>query len=601
MSNQLAGELSPYLLQHADNPVDWMPWGEEALAKAAKEDKPIFVSIGYATCHWCHVMAHESFEDAEVAEVLNQHFVSIKIDREERPDLDSVFMLVCQTLTGSGGWPSTLFLTPDQKPFFAGTYFPKQPMPGRPGFLPLVEEIARRWRDNPAELIEAANKVTQAVTPRPPDIQVNLDESVLEKAYWQLARSYDPKYGGFGRAPKFPTPHNLVFLLRWHQKHPDSKALGMVTHTLSAMRKGGIFDHLGKGFHRYSVDERWLVPHFEKMLYDQAQLAMAYLEAYQASRQDYYAQAAREIFEYVLRDLTSPQGAFYAAEDADSQGEEGTYYVWTPEQLEKVLDRETTGLVRRYYGVTNQGNFENGASILWERVGLEEFARHGGEDPQDLKARLASAREKLLKARGGRERPLRDDKILTAWNGLMIAALAMGGRILKAPGYTKAADRATDFLWDNLQHNGRLLRRFRGGQAGGDGFLDDYAFFTWGLIELYETGGDPAHLERAKTLMQSALDHHWDQLHKGFYFTAHEGEKLLFREKDIYDGAMPSGNAVSAYNLLRLSRLAEEPLWLERAWQLMKHFSAQVCQHPMAYTQFMLALDLALEMKSPHT
>ncbi len=599
MPNRLALEKSPYLLQHMNNPVDWHPWGEEAFDKAKSENKPVFLSVGYATCHWCHVMAHESFEDQEVARVLNRDFVPIKVDREERPDVDSVYMTVCQGLTGSGGWPLSVFLTPQGKPFFAGTYFPKEPLPGHPGFLGLCREIARRWKESPEELAGAADQVTLAVRPKPIKERQELDRSILEKAYWQLAGAYDPKWGGFGQAPKFPTPHHLNFLLRWHLRHPESRALEMVRHSLTSMRQGGVFDHLGKGFHRYSVDERWLVPHFEKMLYDQALLALAYLETYQLTKDEFFADAARDIFSYVMRDMTSGEGGFFAAEDADSEGREGAYYVWTPESIAEVLEPELAGLVRRYYGVINAGNFEHGESILWEREGLESFAEHDGIDPAELKQKLEEAGARLFEARIRRKRPLLDDKVLTAWNGLMIAALALGYQALGDRAYLEAASRAAEFVWRKLRDgDGRLMRRIREGQTAGPGFMDDYAFYTFGLIELYQAGLDPLHLERALQLQDDALARFWDELHWGFYFTTHDGEKLIIREKDLYDGALPSANSVAAMNLLRLARLTGRADLESKAWQLMQCFSRQMSQQPMACTQMLLALDYALARAS---
>ncbi|KMY69093.1 thioredoxin [Desulfocarbo indianensis] len=596
MPNRLAQEKSPYLLQHAHNPVDWFPWGEEAFAKAKAEEKPVFLSVGYATCHWCHVMAHECFEDQEVAEALNRDFVSIKVDREERPDLDGVYMNVCQALTGAGGWPLSVFLTPEQKPFFAGTYFPKTSRLGRPGFLDLLANISRMWSQDRGRILSTGDRITEAVRPRPDKERAELDMSVLEKAYWQLAGAYDPKWGGFGRAPKFPTPHHLNLLLRWHARQPGGKALEMVEATLKAMRRGGIWDHLGLGFHRYSVDERWLAPHFEKMLYDQALLAHAYLEAHQVTGNELYAQTARDIFAYALRDLTSPEGAFYSAEDADSEGEEGLFYVWTPPQVAEVLeDQDLADFFCAYHDVGQHGNFEHGRSIIWENQSLEPLARHHGLSLEQASQRLAQAREKLFQAREKRPRPLRDDKVLAAWNGLMIAALAKGAAVLGRDEYREAAARAAEFVLAKLRdRQGRLLRRWRQGQAQGPGYLDDHAFMIWGLIELYESGFDPAHLAAALELADAANRFFWDDLHHGYFFTPHHGENLIVREKDLYDGALPSGNSSMALNLLRLARLTGDQAWENRAHKLMAAMSAQVAQQPMAYTQFLMALDFAL-------
>lgn len=596
MPNRLAQEKSPYLLQHADNPVDWLPWGEEAFAKAEAEEKPVFLSVGYATCHWCHVMAHECFEDGEVAQALNRDFVSIKVDREERPDVDSVYMSVCQALTGAGGWPLSVFLTPDKKPFFAGTYFPKTSKFGRPGFLDVLANISRVWREDRDKILTTSQNITDAIRPRAGSQKAEMDLKVLEKAYWQMYKSHDAKWGGFGGAPKFPTPHHLNMLLRWHLREPSSKALEMVEGTLQAMRRGGIWDHLGLGFHRYSVDERWLAPHFEKMLYDQALLALAYLEAYQVTDNEVYAQTARDIFTYVLRDMTSPEGAFYSAEDADSEGEEGLFYVWTPEQVEQELgDGEDAQLFCKYYDIGQAGNFEHGRSIIWENKPLAPLAEHYDISEDQAREQLARAREKLYSAREKRQRPLKDDKVLASWNGLMIAALAKGAAVLGRDEYSAAAARAADFVLREMRdQEGRLLRRWRQGETKGTGYLDDYAFMIWGLIELYEAAFDPVHLEAALDLADQAGSHFWDDLHHGYFFTPHHGEDLIVREKDLYDGALPSGNSVMALNLLRLARLTGDGDWEKTANKLMAAMSAQVVQQPMAFTQFLMALDFVL-------
>jgi uncharacterized protein YyaL (SSP411 family) len=594
MANRLAGEKSPYLLQHADNPVDWQPWGDEAFSQARGEDKPIFLSIGYATCHWCHVMAHESFEDAEVAALLNRHFVAIKVDREERPDLDGVYMSVCQALTGSGGWPLSVFLTPEGKPFHAGTYFPKHTMMGRPGFVELLTEIARLWREDRDRLLAAGDQITKAIQPRPgPGAEPDL--GLLEKAYWALFNSFDEKRGGFGQAPKFPTPHQLNFLLRWHLRQPGSRALDMVDKTLRAMRAGGIFDQVGLGFARYSVDERWLVPHFEKMLYDQALLAMAYTEAHQATGEAFHARAAEEIFTYVLRDMTHAQGGFFSAEDADSEGHEGLFYVWTPQQVDEVLGQELGGLFCRFYGVTTEGNFEHGMSIPHVSVDEATFAQRLGLDPAKVGADLARARELLFAAREQRVHPLKDDKVLTAWNGLMIAALAKAGAALGRADWTAAAARAASFVLARLSDDeGRLLRRWRDGHTTGPGYLDDYAFLAWGLVELYEADLDPRWLAEGLRLSGLMCRFFEDELHGGFFYTAHDAEGLIVREKEVFDGALPSGNSAAAYVMLRLARLTGEGLWERKAAKLFHAFAPQIQRHPPVATQLLVALDLAL-------
>ncbi len=595
MPNRLASEDSPYLLQHARNPVDWYPWGPEALAAAREQDKPIFLSIGYATCHWCHVMAHQCFEDAEVARALNRDFISIKVDREERPDLDGVYMKFCQALTGSGGWPLSLFLTPEGEPFYAGTFFPKQTGYGRPGMLELCREISRLWVQDRRRILENGRRLVQALRPRAASERVLLGEKTMEKAYWSLAQSFDHKYGGFGGPPKFPTPHQLCFLLRWHARSGEKRALDMACQTLAAMRAGGIFDQLGLGFHRYSVDQRWLVPHFEKMLYDQALLALAYLEAHQATGREDFAATAREVFSYVLEELASPEGGFHAAEDADSQGGEGLYYLWTREQVLEALGPELGDLFCTCYGVSRKGDLEDGRSVLRVSRPREDRARQLEMDPARLEAELARGRELLVAKRQERQRPLCDDKVITAWNGLMIAALARGARVLGDERYLQAGREAARFLLARLRDDqGRPLRCWRRGRVRGPGFLDDYAFLTWGLIELHQAEPGRDHLERAGELARLALADFWDELHHGFFYTPHHGERLVLRDKDLFDGALPSGNSVWAWNLLRLARLGGEDSWRDKALALLDAFSAQVAAQPAACTQLLIALDYHL-------
>ena len=595
--NRLAREKSPYLLQHAHNPVDWHPWGEEAFAKAREEDKPVFLSVGYATCHWCHVMAHESFEDGEVASVLNDLYVSIKVDREERPDVDQVYMAACQALTGQGGWPLSVFMTPDGKPFYAGTYFPKTNRLGRPGFIELIKMLAEKYSKERQIVLKAAEQLTQVVrgAEQQDDSGQELGESTLGLGFRQIAQRFDPRWGGFGPAPKFPTPHYYNFLLRWHHRKNDSQALTMVENSLGAMRQGGIFDHIGLGFHRYSVDERWLVPHFEKMLYDQALLALAYLETHQVTGGELYARTAREIFSYVLRDMTSPGGGFYAAEDADSDGEEGLFYVWRPAETESVLGPELGQLFNKIYDITLEGNFENGLSIPHLDRDPRESARDMGLDPETVVNDLARARELLYEYREKRNKPLKDDKVLTAWNGLMIAALARGAQVLGDGQYARAAARAVDFVLDNLTDGeGGLLRRYRDNQADFPGYLEDYAFMVWGLLELYETVFEVRYLEKALSLTRIMLDQFWDETAGGLYFTGAKNETLIARKKEIYDGAMPSGNSVALMNLLRLGRLTGETGLEDRADRIIKAFAQDVGQYPSAHTHFLMGLDWAM-------
>ncbi len=486
MANHLVVEKSPYLLQHAQNPVDWYPWGEEAFSKAAREDKPIFLSIGYSTCHWCHVMEHESFEDDEVAGLLNKNFICIKVDREERPDIDQVYMTVCQATTGSGGWPMSIFMGPDRKPFFAGSYFPKNGRLGMPGLMEIAGKIAELWISGREQLGRISNEITTAIQPRRAESADKLPGlDLLERAWRELARSFDPTWGGFGGAPKFPSPHNLTFLARWHNRNPGSNALRMVEKTLSSMRSGGIFDQIGFGFHRYSVDEKWLVPHFEKMLYDQAMLAIAYTDAFLATGDEQYAKVIKEIFEYVIREMKSPEGGFYCAEDADSEGKEGVFYTWTPAQVEEILGKDAADLFCRAYDITPAGNFEDGLSIPQVPRSFDILARELGMDLDELNRALDESREKLFEAREKRIHPSKDDKILTAWNGLMIAALARGAQALGDMSYARTAAGAVDFILERMHtREGRLYRRYRQGEVANPGYADDYAFLIWGLLEL---------------------------------------------------------------------------------------------------------------------
>jgi len=596
MPNRLINEKSPYLLQHAHNPVDWHPWGEEAFQKAGSEDKPVFLSVGYATCHWCHVMEHESFEDDDVAGLLNEHFVSVKVDREERPDVDHIYMTVCQTLTGRGGWPLSIIMTPAGKPFFAGTYFPKSSRMGLPGFVDILRQVADLWKKDRGRLAHIGEEITRAIQPgKQTGNGARLGLDVLRKGYAQLRSSFDEKWGGFGSAPKFPTPHHLTFLLRWHRRNPDSDALGMVERTLQSMRAGGLFDQLGFGFHRYSVDERWLVPHFEKMLYDQAMLAMAYIEAFQVTRKPQYERVVREIFEYVLRDMTDPMGGFCSAEDADSEGKEGLFYVWTPQEVRSVLGEEKGEIFCNCFDVSSPGNFEEGRSIPHITRPHAINAQRYGMTPADLESLLEECRKELFLAREERIHPLKDDKILTSWNGLMIAALAMGYQVLRDAAHLAAARKAADFVLERLKSpSDRLYRRYRGGDVANPGYADDYAFLIWGLIELYEATFETIYLENAIALQRTMLHHFWDEEHHGFRFTADDSEQLIVSDREIYDGATPSSNSVAALNLMRLGRMTGDVAWEEKADQLLKTFSSLVSDYPSAYTQFLNAVDFSL-------
>jgi len=589
--NRLQYEKSPYLLQHAANPVDWYPWGEEAFEKARREDKPIFLSIGYSTCHWCHVMAHESFEDEEVARLLNENFVSIKVDREERPDIDKLYMAVCQVLTGSGGWPLTIMMTADRRPFYAATYIPKAGRPGQMGMVALIPGLGEVWRKERGKILESAEEIIEALQ-RMDQGKGSRGElpsdTVLREAYDDLSRRFDARYGGFDSAPKFPMSQHLFFLLRYGGRQGNPQALTMVEKTLQAMRQGGICDHVGFGFHRYSTDAQWRMPHFEKMLYDQALLALACTEAFQATGKAFYERTAREILTYVLRDMTAPEGGFYAAEDADTAGEEGAYYLWTAEELRQVLEPEEAELVIRMYAIREDGK----PQVLHCPYSWTELPATLGLPEERFSERLESARQKLFRQRQQRIRPLRDDKILTDWNGLMIAAMARAAFVFEDPVYLQAVRQAIRFILENLRDSrGRLLHRWRDGEAAMPANLDDYAFLIWGLIEAYEATFDGNLLQAALSLDEELTAHFWDRSSGGYYYTPEDGEPLLIRQKESYDSAIPSGNAAAMLNLLRLARLTGRGELEERAVAMGQAFAAPIRSLPVAHTQFLVALD----------
>ncbi|CAN5396498.1 thioredoxin domain-containing protein [soil metagenome] len=589
--NRLVFEKSPYLQQHAANPVDWRPWGAEAFDAARKEDKPVFLSIGYSTCHWCHVMEHESFEDDAVAKLMNDAFICVKVDREERPDIDQVYMTVTQAMTGSGGWPMTVLLTPDRKPFFAGTYFPKDSRYGRPGMIDLVPHIQGLWKTDRAKLLESADYISAELGKiSRPAAGDPLTSDTLALAFEELHGRFDSTHGGFGNRPKFPVPHNFSFLLHYWKRTGDKDALAMVEKSLTKMRQGGIFDQVGYGFHRYSTDELWLVPHFEKMLYDQALLLNAYAEAYQATGDDSFKRTAGEIIEYVLRDLRSPEGGFYSAEDADSEGVEGKFYVWTMEDLVAAIGKDDAEFFAKAYSFQRDGNFyeESTGHATGENI------PHLKGTPTEQLERLEAIRAKLFAIRDQRVHPFKDDKILTDWNGLMIAALAKAGMAFDEPRYTDAARKAADFALTTLRApDGRLHKRYRQGEAGLPAHLEDYSFLAYGLEQLYEATFDEKYLKASLELMAFVRIHFHDDAGGAFFHTSDEGEALIVRAKDIYDGAIPSGNSVAATTLLRLSHITGNTEMEAQAREAFKTFSKQVAQSPSNFSQLMIALDYA--------
>jgi len=600
--NKLLHEKSPYLLQHAYNPVDWHPWGEEAFKEAKARDKPVFVSIGYSACHWCHVMEKESFDDTEVAKLMNAAFICVKVDREERPDLDSAYMKVCQVMGRSCGWPLNIIMTPDKNPFFAASYIPKNSRFGLAGMVDLIPQIEEVWKTRRSDLEDLGRDIKRRIEIfEKRTIGKELGKDVLDDAYEKFMLSFDEENGGFGRAPKFPTPHNLLFLLRHWSRTKEKTALEMAEKTLRAMRLGGIFDQVGFGFHRYSTDAEWLVPHFEKMLYDQALLALAYTEAFQATGAGKFKVTAKEVLEYVLRDLASPEGGFYAAEDADSEGEEGKFYLWTEEEIRKALSPEDADLAVRLFGVEAAGNYveagqkRTGKNILHLAKPLEQVASESQLTVNELIPRLGRICNLLLKARGKRVHPAKDDKILVDWNGLTIAALAKASSVFGEPRYLQAAVKAVDFILNKIKdENGTLYHRYAKGERAIEGFLDDYAFLVWGLVEIYEAGFEEAYLQAAVELANAMVARFWDDEDGGFYFTAQDAETAVPRRKEVYDGALPSGNSVALLDLMRLALLTGDSKYREFASQIIRVFSDDVKRAPAAHSFMLVGVDFAV-------
>jgi len=603
-TNRLVEEQSPYLLQHAHNPVEWLPWGEEAFEKARREDKPIFLSVGYSTCHWCHVMERESFENETTAAILNAHFVPVKVDREERPDVDRVYMAFVQATTGGGGWPMSVFLTPQLKPFYGGTYFPPENKYGRPSFRTLLVHLAESWRKDRAKIEESGRSVVEELE-RHAVVAASgaVDPKVVETGFDQFRRSYDAKVGGFGKAPKFPRPVVFNFLLRYYKHSENEEALAMVVKTLDEMSQGGMNDQLGGGFHRYSVDARWFVPHFEKMLYDQAQLAVSYLEAFQITGENNFAIEARDIFDYVLRDMTDDSGGFHSAEDADSAADpeqpreksEGAFYIWTQEELEAVLEQPLAAWFCFHFGVKAEGNVEEdphrefgGRNILFVDKSIRNTAEHFGVEVGEVSDAIAVATEKLLAVRGDRPRPHLDDKVLTGWNGLMISALAKGAQVLNEPRYAEAARNAADAIVANLWKDGLLLRRYRDGNAAIAGFLDDYAFFGLALVDLYETLFSLEDLRLAEQIAEQMVARFADPA-GGFYSTTADDSTLILRLKEDYDGAEPGGNSMATMLLLRLAAMLDRDDFQQQAERTIAAFGDRMAQQTMAVPQMLCA------------
>ncbi|MGQ0771740.1 MAG: thioredoxin domain-containing protein [Nitrososphaerota archaeon] len=592
--NHLIHETSPYLLQHAHNPVDWYSWNETALKKARDENKPIFLSVGYSSCHWCHVMEHESFENDEIAKIMNENFVSIKVDREERPDLDDIYQKVCQMVTGQGGWPLSVFLTPDQKPFYVGTYFPILDSYGRPGFGSILRQLAQAWKEKPQDVKKAAEnfmanlqKAELITTP------ANLEKSILDEAAVGLIQIADNTFGGFGSAPKFPNAANLSFLLRYSKISKITKFSEFVLKTLNKMGKGGIFDQIGGGFHRYSTDARWLVPHFEKMLYDNALLPTVYAEAYQITKDPFYLDIIKKTLDFVISEMTSPEGGFYSALDADSEGEEGKYYVWKKKEIRDVLgdDAEVFCL---YNDVTDGGNFE-GHTILNNNVSTSSVAFHFGITEDKVRQIIVGGTKKLLYVRSMRARPGLDDKVLTSWNALMISAFARGYRVTDEKSYLDVAEKCISFIEKNLISGTQLLRTYKNGKAKLQAYLEDYTYLINALIDVFELSSNPKHLDLATKLANHVVKHFWDEKNSSFYFTADDHEQLIIRPKNNYDLSMPSGNSVAANCLLKLYHLTQEKRFLEIATRVMGSFAIAAAENPFGFGHLLNTIYLYLQ------
>jgi len=590
-ANRLAGESSPYIHQHARNPVDWYPWGPEALERARREDKPILLSIGYSACHWCHVMERESFENEAIARLMNENFINIKVDREERPDLDHVYMNAVQLMSGRGGWPLTMFLTPEGKPFYGGTYYPPEDRYNIPGFPRVLTAIAQAYREKHGEVVGTVDKLLEGL--RKMDTYEStvgtLDGTLVSRAAEALSHHYDADQGGLGGAPKFPNESVFELFLRHWQGKGDRRFLDMVIHTLRKMAAGGIYDHLGGGFHRYSVDAHWLVPHFEKMLYDNAQLVCLYLDTYRATADRFFADVAEDVLAYVLREMRHPEGGFYSTQDADSEGEEGLFFLWTESEVRQILG-EDADLFCRFYDVTEVGNFEH-RNILHRTLEIEQVAKLFRVEPDEARVRLAAARQKIFAVREKRIKPGLDDKVLTSWNALMIGAFAQAASVLGKREYLDVAESAVRFVFARLWKDDHLLCTYKDGQAKLNAYLDDYAFLAAALLDVFEASQDSAYIDKATQLVQVLLERFWDAKQGGFFFTSSDHEQLLVRSKPAFDGSIPSGNSVAARTLLRLHHLTGERVYLERAEQLLRLFYARMHEQPFGLAHMLGALD----------
>jgi len=594
-TNRLANETSPYLLQHAHNPVDWFPWGDEAFQKANAENKPILLSIGYSACHWCHVMEHESFEDEKIAALMNDLFVSIKVDREERPDLDEIYMNAVQMLTGRGGWPMTVFLTPERKPFYGGTYFPPEDRQGMPGFPRVLMGVAQAYREKPQDVEKSVGHILSALErmSQSQESKVAFSLEAIAESGEQISRAYDSDHGGLGRAPKFPNAGVYELFLRHYDQSKNQRFLEMVTHTLTKMAQGGIYDHLGGGFHRYSVDEKWLVPHFEKMLYDNAQLVRIYAQLYCVTRDELFKNVTEETLDYLLREMLQSECGFYSTQDADSEGEEGKFFIWSPQEVNQILGEEAGEIFSRIYDVSDFGNFE-GRNILHPILTLEQASKLFKKDPKEIAVLISDSKKKLFQEREKRIKPFRDEKIITSWNGLMLSGLAEAIKISPRQSYLDTANRTLQFLFSEMFRDGHLLHTYKDGTAKLLGYLDDYAFMAVGLLDLYEATFDRAQLARAIELADTMVSEFWDEKDGAFFYTGKSHEQLISRAKPVFDASIPSGNSMATHLLLRLYYLTGREVYLQRAETVLRSYYDAMLSQPFGFAHMLCALDLYL-------